>query len=389
MSADRSSGPPATEGVAAAASPRAVAVTGVLVVVALMTAGLLWAKWLPYADKAHTLSVTGVWSGSDIFGTSGRAGSAPSVSGALAFTQVYVAAVWKAAVVGLVVAAAIESLVPRGWFVTLMSRRTVVGQGVVGAALSLPSMMCTCCTSPVAIGVRRRGAPIGSAVAYWLGNPLLNPAVLVFLALTMPVRLVAVRVVVGVVVVLAAAVVATRVAGGGTAGGVTERTDSTAAVTPVLTRRAGDGLGLGPADDAVRLGDLPRRFLRTLARYVVVIVPEYLVLVVLTGWLSGWLSDFAGLDRAAGPVALLVVGLVGAALVIPTAGEIPVVAGLLAAGASFGVVGVLLVTLPALSAPSVVMVARTFSWRVTAAVTAVVVAGGVLAGALLLAAPTA
>ena len=71
--------------------------------------------------------------------------------------------------------------------------------------------------------------------------------------------------------------------------------------------------------------------------------------------------------------------LVGAALVNPTGGEIPVVAGLVAAGAGFGVKGVLLITMPALSIPSILMVARTFSWPVTAAGTTVVVAGGLVA----------
>lgn len=361
-----------------AAPPRRVGVTGVLVVLALLVAGLLWAKWLPYADRTRTLSATGAWSGSAIFDASGEPGSAPSVAGALDFTRAYAAAVWKAALVALVVAAAIESLVPRRWFVRLMSRRTVAGQGVMGAALSLPSMMCTCCTSPVAIGLRRKGAPIGATVAYWLGNPLLNPAVLVFLALTLPWQLVAVRAVVGVVLVVGAAVAAAAVAGRARGAALPDRE-----IAVGRTRGLWLGAAAGAEADATQVRDLPLRFARTLARYVVVLVPEYLVLVLLTGWLSGWLSDFAGLDRAAGPVSLLVVGLVGAALVIPTGGEIPVVAGLVAAGAGFGVVGVLLITLPALSIPSILMVARTFSWRVTAAVTSVVVAGGLVAGVAL------
>jgi uncharacterized membrane protein YraQ (UPF0718 family) len=340
-----------------------VGVVGVLTALALLVAGLLWAKWLPYADKARGLSATGTWSGSSIFRAS-RPEGAPSLAGAVDFSRAYFASVWKAALVGLVVAAALESLVPRQWLVSLLSRRTSLGQGVMGGVLSLPSMMCTCCTSPVAIGLRRRGAPIAASVAYWVGNPLLNPAVLVFLALTLPLELVVTRAVVGAVLTLAAAVVAARVAAPGSV------------AVPVETP---------PAEDAVRLAALPGRFLRTLVRYASIIVPEYLVLVLLTGWLSGWLSDFAGLDRAAGPLALLLVGLVGAALVIPTAGEIPVVAALMAAGASLGVVGVLLITLPALSIPSIVMVARSFSWPATAAVAALVVTGGVATGGLLLA----
>ena len=76
-------------------------------------------------------------------------------------------------------------------------------------------------------------------------------------------------------------------------------------------------------------------------------------------------------------------GLIGAALVIPTGGEIPVIVGLTAAGASYGVAGVLLITLPALSIPSIIMVARHFGTKQTLLVTGWVVIGGLVAAALL------
>ncbi|OMH31649.1 permease [Tersicoccus sp. Bi-70] len=335
---------------------------GALGLLLIAVIGLLWAKWLPYTGRVHTLAGTHTWSGGPILTTAGPAGSTPSLSGALAFTGAYIAAVWPAAVVGITVGAALESLVPRHWLVRVLSRRSRWGQGVAGGLLSLPTMMCTCCTAPVASSLRRRGVPLGASIAYWLGNPLLNPAVLVFLALTLPWPVVAVRAVVGAVVIVAAAMLAGRWA------------RDTASAPVVLE-------GSAPTSVA----QLVRRFAVTLARYVAIIVPEYLVLVFLTGLLSGWLSDWAGLGAAAGPVSLLVVGVVGAVLVIPTGGEIPVIVGLVAAGASMGVAGVLLITLPALSLPSVIMVARSFGWRALLPTAAVVVVGGVAAGGLLLA----
>ncbi|MEX0429301.1 permease [Nocardioides sp. DS6] len=359
---------PETSGLTGRTPPRAIGVVGVLIVLALLVAGLLWAKWLPYSDKVRTLADTRTWPGSAIFGAAGHPGSAPSASGAWEFWKTYFVAVWKAAVVALVVAAALESLVPRRWLVGLLSRRTVLGQGAMAGLLALPSMMCTCCTAPVAVGLRRRGAPLGASLAYWLANPLLNPAVVVFLALTLPWQYAVVRVVVGAALVV-----------GGTAlvAGWLSRSGATAP-TPLDPTVAAE-------EDPVRWAQLPVRFGRALLRYLLVLVPEYAVVVLLTGWLSGWLSDFAGLDQAAGPVALLPVGLVGAALVIPTGGEVPVVVGLVAAGASLGVAGVLLITLPALSVPSIVMVGRTLSWRATSALAGLVVIGGLGAGGLLVA----
>jgi len=343
---------------------RAQGLVGVALLLVVLVLGLLWAKWLPYAQKAHLLSQSRAWSGSAIFSSAGHAGSTPTVHGAWSFWTAYFTAVWKAAVVALVVAATLESLVPRRWLLKALARRTWMGQGAAAGVLALPSMMCTCCTAPVAVGLRRRGAPLGATIAYWLANPLLNPAVIVFLALTLPARYAAVRVLIGLAVVAAGAAVGNRLRSG---------------TEPTATRLAATAEA---SDDDVRWSRLPLRFVMALGRYLLILVPEYAVVVLLTGALSGWLSDFAGLDNAAGPISLLIVGVVGALLVVPTGGEIPVIAGLLAAGASTGAAGVLLVTLPAISLPSIVMVARTLSWRPVAALSGLVVVGGLVAGAL-------
>lgn len=343
----------------------ATGLTGVGILLAVLVTGLLWSKWLPYADRTATLAVTHDWSGSAIFGAAGTPGSTPSVAGAWAFTQAYAAAVWKAALVGLLVAAALDSVVPQRWIIGLLSRRTSLGQGVLGGVLSMPSMMCSCCTSPVAVGLRRRGAPLAATVSYWLGNPLLNPAVLVFLVLTLPWQFAATRLLVGFALVVGSAVLVDRL--------LSERS----------APASGQPLAAPPLEEPVSVAQLPGRFVRSFARLAVVLVPEYLALVLLIGAFSGLLSDFAGLDTAAGPLALLLVGLVGAALVIPTGGEIPVVTALVAAGASMGAAGALLITLPALSVPSIVMVWRAFGARALAVVTATVVTGGLAAGLML------
>jgi hypothetical protein len=59
------------------------------------------------------------------------------------------------------------------------------------------------------------------------------------------------------------------------------------------------------------------------------------------GLLSGWLSDFSGLDARLGIAAVVVCAVVGTLLVIPTGGEIPVILALTAAGA--GTAGALVV----------------------------------------------
>ena len=339
--------------------PRRIAaadLVGTGVALLLLLGGLAWAKWLPYGERVVSLRDLPVWPSGVIFDA---AGGGPSFAGAWEFTVAYLTAVWRAVVVALLVAAAVDALVPRRWLVRALNRRSPLRQAVAGGVASMPSMMCSCCTAPVAVSLRRGGVSTGAALAYWVGNPLLNPAVLVFLALVLPWEYAATRVLVGVLVAIGASALIGRFLG---------------------ARAEVELPELAPPPVA----SLPGRFLRSLTRFAVVLVPEYVALVFLMGLLSPWLSGFEGVEASLGAAAVLVAAVVGTMLVIPTGGEIPVVAALLAVGAGSGTVGALLITLPALSVPSVAMVGSALGWRATTAMTAAVAVGGVLGGLVLI-----
>ena len=354
---DRRTGPPV----------RSVAVVGLLLALVLAAVVLLWAKWLPYQAKVVSLSGTHTWDGGSILAVGGvEPGDPPSWSAATSFAGTYLAAVWKALVAALLISAAVQALIPRGWLLRVLDRRSRLGSAVAGGLVSTPSMMCTCCTAPVAATLRRSGVGTAGAVAYWLGNPLLNPAVLVFLALVAPWQWTATRLLVGAVVVVGGAVLVARLAD--------RRTVPVEAVVE-------------PEPDGDWLARAPQRFARTLGRLCVTLVPEYLVVVLAIGAFRGWLMPLVSGDVGGGVVLVVVAAVVGTVLVLPTGGEIPVLQGLALAGLSLGGVGALLLTLPAVSLPGAVMVGRALGWRATALTAGVVVAGGVLAAGVLLALP--
>lgn len=275
--------------------------------------------------------------------------------------------------VAMLAAAAVDALVPRAWLVRVLNRATHLGQALTGATASLPSMMCTCCAAPVAAGLRRSGVSTGAAMAYWVGNPLLNPAVLVFLIFVLPWEYGAVRLIVGVLVTVGAAALIGRLL-------------SSAAVADARTAsgpRVGTGSQTGP-EEQPSAAELPGRYLRSLLRFARVLLPEHLLLVFLMGLLLPWLTGIYGLEAQIGAAAVVLAAVVGTLLVIPTGGEIPVIIALLAAGAGAGTAGALLVTLPALSLPSIIMVGRYLGWRATLSMAAAVVFGGVVAGAAIL-----
>jgi uncharacterized protein len=343
-------------------------ITGLLVLAIVFIAGLAWAKWLPYQQKAGTLSITHSWSGGTMFAAAGKAGALPTFSGAWHFTWIYFQEVWKGFLVALLIAAVCDALVPRAWLLALLNRRTRLGQAVAGGTAALPSLMCTCCTSPLAVGLRKRGASTTATLAYWVGNPLLNPAVLVFLFLVAPWQFGVTRIIVGAAVVVGGSMAVTRLFG-------PSAPDQDSPLPPEL-RPAGD-------PDPARLSQFPPRFARSLLRLAIILIPLYVAVLYLMGLLSGWLSDFSGLDARLGIGAVLACAVLGTLLVIPTGGEIPVILALSAAGVGAGTAGALLITLPAISVPSMMMVGRALSWRITLAMAAMVAAAGVLGGFLL------
>lgn len=354
------------ESVLAPPPPRRTLVTaaiGVCAFAAIAAAGLGWAKWSPYSHKLSSLLNTQVWSGHDLLRKAGPAGSAPSLSGAWAFTRAYLNEVWKGFLAALLIAAAVQALVPRAWLLRAISGRTRRSGSILGGLASLPSLMCTCCTAPIAVTLKRDGAPTSSALAYWIGNPVLNPAVLAFLAIVAPWQWVVVRIVVGGLLVFGATALVARVAGG--------QEDRTGTEPPSRPAPPFE-LRLAPANYA-----------RALIRLALTLIPLYVGVVFLLGLFRGWLFPLDAGTVHWVVLSTLAAAALGALIVIPTAGEIPVLQGLSAAGAGAGPIGALLITLPAISLASMAMVARAFSVRVTAAMAVGVIASGALAGALL------
>jgi uncharacterized membrane protein YraQ (UPF0718 family) len=129
-------------------------------------------------------------------------------------------------------------------------------------------------------------------------------------------------------------------------------------------------------------GPVAVRFVKALLRLCLVLLPEYLVMVLVIGAGRGWLLTLIDPTHR-NLLVVVLAAVIGTFLVIPTAGEIPVLQGLALLGVSSGVLGALLITLPAVSLPGMAMVVRSFGWRVTCATAAVVMAAGLVGAALL------
>jgi len=211
----------------------------------------------------------------------------------------------------------------------------------------------------VALGLRHGGASVGAALAFWLGNPILNPATMVFMGFVLGWQWVGLRVAVGVVLVFGVAYFVRWFV-----------REEEVASQPVAAMAAA-------APRAPAGGSIWARWLRELGRLSVQLIPEYLVLVLALGAARAWLFPAVG-AHSTGVLWVLGLAVAGTLFVIPTAAEIPIVQTLMRGGLGVGPAAALLTTLPPVSLPSLVMLARAFPRRVLVFVAVSVFALGVL-----------
>ncbi len=330
----------------------------------LVVIGLFYVKWFPYYQRAffaaahHSI-------GSSILTGSAATPPAPSLHAALDYARSYAKAIWKALVLGLLVGSAIQVLIPSQSIARALGAsrfRSIVTAGL----LAVPGMMCTCCAAPVVTGLRARCAAPGAAIAFWIGNPMLNPATLVFMGFVLGWQWSLLRIAFGLLMVFGIGHLVNRLSG---------------TTTPALATPAPDDADVGNRGT----GSLFAQWGTVALRMTIRLVPEYAVLVVLLGAVRAWI--FPHLDHGIGNDLTWIVAFAaaGALFVIPTAGEVPIVQAMLLLGVGVGPAAALLVTLPAISAPSLAMLVRSFPVRVLTLVAASVFALGVLAGFLALA----
>ena len=325
----------------------------IFVLVAII--GFAYVKWIPYYAKAFIAQSQHSIGDSIIFGNSSSAPPA-SWSAAVEYAIAYGKSIWKAMILGLLLGSGIKVLLPSRWVSDLLGRigfRSVIRGGV----LAIPCMMCTCCAAPVAAGMRQSRASIGSVVSWWLSNPILNPATLVFMGFVLGWGWALFRVVFGIAMVLGIAYLAERYAGPSETGSLSQQI---------------------PAEIDVSTDNIFLRWVKEFSTLGIKLLPEYLVLVLLLGAARAWLFPIFGADDSM--IWIVAMALAGTLFVIPTAGEVPIVQAMLALGMGAGPAAALIMTLPAISLPSLVMLGSVFNLRIRLLIAFGVVFSGIIAG---------
>lgn len=324
---------------------------------AVVIIGLWIVKWQPYYGKAFTAAETHSIGKSII-----AQPEANPFKAAWDYAMVYFLAVWKAAVLGVLLGSLIQVLIPQNWLLRTLGQPRFSGT-LFGTLFSLPGMMCTCCAAPVAAGMRRQSVSMGGALAFWLGNPLLNPATLVFMGFVLGWQFALIRVIAGIVTVLGVATLVQHL--------VKDQPQTTDIPQPVI------------ATPPVQ-GNVLQRWMKALWNLFWSTIPVYIVAVLVLGAARVWLFPHA--DGVVDNTLFWVIAMAiaGCLFVIPTAAEIPIIQTMMLAGMGMAPALALLITLPALSLPSLVMLHKAFPAKALWLTGGLVALSGTIVGALAL-----
>ena len=325
---------------------------------ALLVIGEWYVKWNPYYHKAFVAAAKHSI-GHSIVSGGGAVAPAVSLAAAWNYAVQYFLAVWQAVILGVVVGAAVQVLVPQDWLLKVLGHRRK-SSVIAAGALAMPAMMCTCCSAPIVVGLRKQQVPTGSALAFWLANPVLNPATIIFSGFVLGWNFAAVRILFGLALVLVVGLIANR---------LWADRNIPAAAQETLTRAA-----------LVDERPLWARFFAQLLRISLSVIPVYILLVLGVGALRSWFFPAVGLAHADGLLWIVLLAITGTLFVIPTAGEVPIIQTMMHYGLGLGPAYTLLLTLPAISAPSAAMVWRQFPKRALLFTGAAVCVTGLLAG---------
>ncbi|MFJ7795074.1 permease [Pseudomonas sp. NPDC096950] len=316
--------------------------------------GLYYVKWSPYYLKAFVAADNHSIGASIINDQQ----SDPLIA-ALAYAKVYFLAIWKAAVLAVILGSLLQVLIPRDWLLRLFGRAGFAST-LRGGLFALPGMMCSCCAAPVAAGMRRQNVSVGAALAFWIGNPVLNPATLVFMGFVLGWGFTALRLVAGIVLVFGVSLVAQRIAG--------PENVPEAAVEAVAEAR--------------EINEQPflTRWGRTIWQLFWSTIPIYVLAVLVLGAVRVWVFPHIDGAMANSLLWLVPLAIIGTLFVIPTAAEIPIVQTMMTLGMGTAPAVALLMTLPSISLPSLLMLRKDFNTRVLVSVALMTMGIGVISG---------
>lgn len=285
--------------------------------------------------------------------------SAPQWLLPIYYTLDYLNIVWFTTLLGLFIAGAIVTLLPG--FIQSYLKGKGPAQHFAGMLLGLPNMFCTCCAASAVTGLRRSGASLGPSLAFFVTAPALNIVVLILAFDLLPLKLAFARLLLG----LIAAV------------GVTYALAKSA---PEKTEFISDGLPAAQINES--LWEIIKDWMKNTWYISKIVIPILVFGLVIIGIFKTALP-FEVIAKHFGNnlLSTILASVVGTMLMVPTFTEVLWVAEFTQKGMGIGPAVALLITLPAVSLPSLLVLGKVLkSYRVAVYLGISILALGVIGG---------
>lgn len=296
----------------------------------------------------------------------------------------YLLVVWHATTLGILIGALFLVLLIEGRFLKTALEGTGLRAHLAGALMATPYPFCSCCAGPVGATLYRGGASLGATLAFVVASPMLNITTLSLAVALLPPEFALLRIGGGVVIaVLGTYLVSRTVAvrlprvmsppGPPASRGAERLLDAFACLFAFERDLQRDLQGRTAATPAAFVA----AWLRMAWRLARVALPVLFLAAVLAGAIGPAMQSFAGRNDVA---TVVVAAALGTLLMIPTWTELAIAGPLLQQGLA-GPAAALLLTLPAVSLPSMVIIGGALGrYRVPVALGGLVFLVGVLAG---------
>ncbi len=270
----------------------------------------------------------------------------------------YLNAVWFTTILGLFIAGAAVAFLPK--LLQNRLRGNGLAQQLTGMVLGLPNMFCSCCAASAFAGLRKAGASLGPALTFFVTAPALNLVVILLAFELLPLKLAVARLVLGLVASIGAAYAVTK-------------------LVPVEDEPVPSASRI---QDEEPMDEMLRRWLAHTWDITKTVIPLLLVGLLLIG-LFKTVFSFETIARQLGngllPIALA--SAVGTILMVPTFTEVLWVGEFMRQGMGIGPAAALLITLPAVSFPSLWVLGKVVKSYKAAAFLAIFILGlGMISG---------
>ncbi len=270
----------------------------------------------------------------------------------------YLNAIWFTTILGLFIAGAVAA------FLSKLLPDRLKGNGLpqqlTGMVLGLPNMLCSCCAASTFAGLRKAGVSMGPALTFFITAPALNLVVIILAFEMLPLKLAVARLVMGLVASIGAAYAVTK-------------------LVPVKDEPVPPSSLI---QDEESMDEMLRRWLSHTWDIAKGVIPLLLVGLPLIG-LFKTVFSFEAIARHLGngllPIALA--STVGTILMVPTFTEVLWVSEFMKQGMGTGPAAALLITLPAVSLPSLWVLGEVLKSYKAAVFLAIFVSGlGMISG---------